>query len=111
MSRRPGRRLHGGGSSGGSQHDLRIRKREKAERHDRDHASEFEGNDAREKTEDVRISRLTRSLARLESEESFFTLCGQIEGALTEVENQRYVSRCFQCLNPSFLEVFKGLSG
>jgi len=115
MSGRSGRRMYSGVSTG-SQHDLRGRRRDKGDFDDDRNSSALvggggDGSSSKGKPEEVRISRLTRLLARLDNEESFFTICGQIEGALVETENQKYVNRCFQCLCPSFLEVFKGLGG
>ncbi|ODM98683.1 Serine/threonine-protein kinase SMG1 [Orchesella cincta] len=100
------------GVSTGSSHDVRGRRRDKDLEDDRSYAFGGGGDgSSKGKNEEVRISRLTRLLARMDNEESFLTICGQIEGALVEAENQKYVSRCFQCLCPSFLEVFKGLGG
>lgn len=118
MSGRPGRRMQSGVSSG-SQHDIRVVKKSRdnardislfSQEDDRDRGFGG-GGDSKGRNEEVRISRLTRLLARLDTEESFFTISGQIESALNETENRRYVSRCFQCLCPSFHEIFKGLTG
>lgn len=96
------------GVSIGSQPDIRIKKRDNVKDSG---VGEDDRGDFRGRNEEVRISRLTRLLARLDTEESFYTICNQIESALNETENRRYVSRCFQCLCPQFLEVFKGLAG
>lgn len=113
MSGRPnGRRLQSGVSSG-SQQDIRIKpgRREREPDRSLDDDRGGSGDSRGGRTDEVRISKLARGLAKLESEKSFFTISNQIESALQETENRRYVGRYFSCLCPSFQEVFKGLPG
>jgi len=60
---------------------------------------------------DIRISKLTRTLTHFESKENFNQTCHLIEELLKLSENQKYVTRSFNCLAVTFTEIFRGLSG
>ncbi|CAG7834749.1 unnamed protein product [Allacma fusca] len=60
--------------------------------------------------QDARISRLTRALPRAESEESFTSICIQIQDLLDIVDNRRYVARSFNSLLLPLEGTFKFLT-